>query len=142
MDGEVEGLSSSESSKFILLSDDVLVSLLFTDIKSRGVGYVNFEDAGHPFGKGGASFFFFLLFFEVVIDTFLLDALFFVEDTKAFFVIERLADDAVDFFALLLDDVVVFPMVELESVDKRGGSLERGTYESLSTIVSYLYILS
>ena len=114
MDGEVEGLSSSESSKLILLSDDVLVSLLFTDIKSRGVGYVNFEDAGHPFGKGGASFFFFfLLFIEVVIVTFLLVALFFVED-KAFFVIERLADDAVDFFALLLvDDVIVFPMVEL-----------------------------
>ena len=109
MDGEVEGLSSSESSKFILLSEDALVSLLFNNITSRGVGYVNFEDAGHPFGKGGASFFFFLLFFEVV--TFLLGAL--VEDTKAFFVIERLADDVVDFFALLLDDVVVFPMVEL-----------------------------
>jgi len=107
-------LSSSESSKFTLLSEDV--SLLFTDITSRGVGYVNFEDAGHPFGKGGASFFFLLLlFFEVVIDIFLLGALFFVEDVKAFFVIERLADDAVDFFALLLvDDVIAFPMVELE----------------------------
>ena len=116
MDGEVEGLSSSESSKFILLSEDALVSLLFNNITSRGVGYVNFEDAGHPFGKGGASFFFFLLFFEVV--TFLLGAL--VEDTKAFFVIERLADDVVDFFALLLDDVVVFPMVQLE-VDTCGG---------------------
>ena len=123
MDGEGEGLlSSSESSKFILLlSEDV--SLLFTDIKSRGAGYVNFEDAGHPFGNGGASFFFFLLFFEVVIDTFLLGAPFFFVDTKVFFVIERLADDAVDFFALLLDDVIVFPMVELESVDKRGGCL-------------------
>lgn len=114
MDGEGEG-SSSESSKFILLlSEDVLVSLLFTDIKSRGAGYVNFEDAGHPFGNGGASFFFFLLFFEVVIDTFLLGAPVFFVDTKAFFLIERLADDAVDFFALLLDDVIVFPMVELE----------------------------
>ena len=112
MDGEGEG-SSSESSKFILLSEDV--SLLFTASKSRGAGYVNFEDAGHPFGKGGASFFFFLLFFEVVIDTFLLGAPVFFVDTKAFFLIERLADDVVDCFALLLDDVIVFPMVELES---------------------------
>ena len=96
------------------MSEDVLVSLSFTDIKSRGVGYVNFEDAGHPFGKGGVSFFFFLLFFEAVIDTFLLGALFFVVE-EAFFVIERLADDAVDFFALLLlDDEIVFPMIELE----------------------------